>query len=240
VGQRRPARSAGVRALSGGHDAWCGIAPFDGRDIVQQLDRIGVGTLAVVVLTGFFTGAVIALQTGLTLDQFGARPMVGRLVSASIVREVGPVFTGLMMAGRVGSGIAAELGSMTVTDQVNALRALGTDPIRKLAVPRVLAGVLMTPVLTVIYDTLAIVGGWLIAVYRLRVAATVYWTSVIDTLSWGDVWMGLLKPLVLGYIIVTIACHIGLRTTGGTRGVGAPPRKRWSPEPSRSSPSTSS
>jgi phospholipid/cholesterol/gamma-HCH transport system permease protein len=92
----------------------------------------------------------------------------------------------------------------------------------------------------VIYDTLAIVGGWLIAVYRLRVAATVYWTSVIDTLSWGDVWMGLLKPLVLGYIIVTIACHIGLRTTGGTRGVGAPPRKRWSPEPSRSSPSTSS
>jgi phospholipid/cholesterol/gamma-HCH transport system permease protein len=124
--------------------------PYYLRDIVVQFDQIGVGTLPVIMLTGFFTGAVIALQTGTTLDQFGARPAVGRILSASIVREVGPVFTSLMMAGRVGSGIAAELGSMTVTSQVYALRALGTDPMRKLVVPRMLAAVCMTPVLTVI------------------------------------------------------------------------------------------
>ena len=114
--------------------------PFYFRDIVEQFEVIGVGSLTVVLLTGFFTGAVLALQSGMTLDQFGARPFVGRLVSASMVKELGPVLTGLMLAGRIGSGIAAELGSMVVTDQINALRALGTDPVRKLVVPRVLAG----------------------------------------------------------------------------------------------------
>ena len=130
---------------------------------------IGVGSLTVVLLTGFFTGAVLALQSGLTLDQFGARPVVGRLVSASMIKELGPVLTGLMLTGRVGSGIAAELGSMVVTDQINALRALGTDPIRKLVVPRVLAGVLMAPVLTVISDFVGIVGGWIVARFQLQV-----------------------------------------------------------------------
>jgi phospholipid/cholesterol/gamma-HCH transport system permease protein len=148
--------------------------PFYFHDVVEQFDQIGIGSLPVVLLTGFFTGAVVALQTGITLDQFGARPFVGRLVSASIVKEVGPVFTGLMLAGRIGSGIAAELGSMTVTEQINALRALGTDPMRKLVVPRVLAGFFMAPVLTVMYDTMAIYGGWLVAVYQLRVASSLY------------------------------------------------------------------
>ena len=124
--------------------------PFYFRDLVEQLDAIGLGSLTVVVLTGMFTGAVLALQSGFTLDTFGARTAVGRLVSASMVKELGPVLTALMVTGRVGSGIAAELGSMMVTDQINALRALGTDPVRKLAVPRVLAGVLMVPVLTIV------------------------------------------------------------------------------------------
>ena len=194
--------------------------PFYFHDVVEQFEQIGIGSLTVVVLTGFFTGAVLALQTGLTLDQFGARPFVGRLVSASMVKELGPVLTGLMLAGRVGSGIAAELGSMMVTDQINALRALGTDPVRKLVVPRVLAGVFMTPVLTVIADTVGIVGGWLIAVYQLRVASSLYWTSVTEGLYLEDVWMGLIKPFCLGFAIVTIACHVGLRTSGGTQGVG--------------------
>jgi phospholipid/cholesterol/gamma-HCH transport system permease protein len=154
--------------------------PFYFHDCIEQLEAIGVGSLTVVLLTGIFTGAVLALQSGLTLDQFGARPVVGRLVSASMVKELGPVLTALMLAGRVGSGIAAELGSMVVTDQINALRALGTDPIRKLVVPRVLAGVLMTPILTIIADTLGIVGGWIIAVFQLRVASSLYWTSVTD------------------------------------------------------------
>jgi phospholipid/cholesterol/gamma-HCH transport system permease protein len=194
--------------------------PYYFRDIVAQFDSIGIGSLTVVLLAGFFTGAVLALQTGITLDQFGARPFVGRLVSASMVKELGPVLTGLMLAGRIGSGIAAELGSMVVTDQINALRTLGTDPVRKLVVPRVLAGIFMTPVLTVIADTVGIIGGWLIAVYQLRVAGSLYWTSVIDGLYIQDAWMGLLKPFFLGFAIVTIGCHVGLNTKGGTQGVG--------------------
>jgi phospholipid/cholesterol/gamma-HCH transport system permease protein len=194
--------------------------PFYFRDVVEQFEQIGIGSLTVVLLTGFFTGAVLALQTGITLDQFGARPFVGRLISASMVKELGPVLTGLMLAGRVGSGIAAELGSMMVTDQINALRALGTDPVRKLVVPRVLAGVFMAPVLTVVANTVGIVGGWLIAVFQLRVASSLYWTSIVEGLYVEDAWMGLIKPFFLGYAIVTIGCHVGLRTRGGTQGVG--------------------
>src|SRR5581483_9811484 len=122
----------------------------------------GAGSLTVVLLTGFFTGAALASQSGLTLDQFGARPVVGRLVSASMIKELGPVLTALMLTGRIGSGIAAELGSMMVTDQINALRALGTDPIRKLVVPRVLAGFVMAPLLTIIADFVGILGGWVV------------------------------------------------------------------------------
>lgn len=194
--------------------------PIYRRDIIEQLDAIGVASLTVVLLTGFFTGAVLALQSGLTLDQFGARPVVGRLVSASMVKELGPVLTGLMLTGRVGSGIAAELGSMVVTDQINALRALGTDPIRKLVVPRVIAGILMAPVLTIVADFVGIVGGWIVARYQLQVATGLYWSSILQALYMQDIWMGLIKPFVLGFVIVTIACHVGLRTTGGTQGVG--------------------
>jgi phospholipid/cholesterol/gamma-HCH transport system permease protein len=194
--------------------------PFYRYDLVEQFDAIGLGSLTVVLLTGFFTGAVLALNTGITLDQFGARDFVGRLISASMVKELGPVLTGLMLAGRVGSGIAAELGSMMVTDQINALRALGTDPVRKLVVPRLLAGFFMTPVLTVIANAVGIIGGWIIAVTQLRVASSLYWTSIIEGLYLEDAWMGLIKPFFLGFVIVTIGCHVGLRTSGGTQGVG--------------------
>ena len=194
--------------------------PFYAHDLVEQLEVIGLGSLTVVLLTGFFTGAVLALQSGMTLDQFGARPFVGRLISASMIKELGPVLTALMLAGRVGSGIAAELGSMVVTDQVSALRALGTDPVRKLVVPRVLAGFIMCPILTVVANAVGLLGGWIIAVTQLRVASSVYWQSVIDGLYLEDVWMGLIKPFFLGFIIVSIGCHVGLRTKGGTQGVG--------------------
>jgi phospholipid/cholesterol/gamma-HCH transport system permease protein len=194
--------------------------PFYRYDLVEQLDAIGVASLTVVLLTGFFTGAVLALQSGQTLDQFGARPVVGRLVSASMIKELGPVLTGLMLTGRVGSGIAAELGSMVVTDQINALRTLGTDPIRKLVVPRMLAGTLMAPALTIVADFVGMVGGWIVARYRLQVATGLYWSSIREALYMQDVWMGIIKPFVLGFVIVTIACHVGLRTSGGTQGVG--------------------
>jgi len=194
--------------------------PFYYHDVVEQFDLIGWGSLTVVLLTGFFTGAALASQGGMTLDQFGARPVVGRLVSASMIKELGPVLAGLMLVGRVGSGIAAELGSMTVTDQINALRALGTDPVRKLVVPRVLAGFLMAPVLTAMSDFVGLVGGWIVSRYQLQVATGVYWSSVTRALYIQDVWMGIIKPFVLGFVIVTIACHVGLRTSGGTQGVG--------------------
>ena len=194
--------------------------PFYFRDLVEQIDLIGLGSLTVVLLTGFFTGAVMALQMGMTLDQFGARPFVGRLISASMIKELGPVLTALMLAGRVGSGIAAELGSMMVTEQVSALRALGTDPIRKLVVPRVLAGFIMCPILTVVADTVGILGGWIISLTQLRVSSGVYWKAVVEGLFLEDVWMGLIKPFFLGLVIVTIGCHVGLRASGGTQGVG--------------------
>jgi phospholipid/cholesterol/gamma-HCH transport system permease protein len=196
------------------------MPPFYFRDIVEQFESIGVGSLTVVLLTGMFTGMVLALQSGFTLDQFGARSMVGRLVSASMVKELGPVLTGLMVAGRVGSGIAAELGSMTVTDQIAALRALGTDPIRKLVLPRILAGVVMVPLLTVISGGVGMVGGWIVTVTQLKVASSVYWNAVVQGLFMQDVWMGLIKPFFLGFAIVSIGCHVGMRTTGGTQGVG--------------------
>ena len=194
--------------------------PFYARDVMEQIDIIGLGSLTVVILTGFFTGAVLALQSGMTLDQFGARPFVGRLISASMIKELGPVLTALMLAGRVGSGIAAEQGSMMVTEQISALRALGTDPIRKLVVPRVLAGFIMCPILTVVANAVGLTGGWMIALTQLRVPSGIYWSSVVQGLYIQDVWMGLIKPFFLGFVIVTIGCHVGLRTTGGTQGVG--------------------
>ena len=194
--------------------------PFYFSDLMEQIDTIGLGSLTVVLLTGFFTGAVLGLQSGMTLDQFGARPYVGRLISASMIKELGPVLTALMLAGRVGSGIAAELGSMVVTEQISALRSLGTDPIRKLVVPRVLAGFIMCPILTVIANTVGLLGGWIIALTQLRVSSGVYWTAVVEGLYLEDVWMGIIKPFFLGFVIVTIGCHVGLRTSGGTQGVG--------------------
>jgi phospholipid/cholesterol/gamma-HCH transport system permease protein len=194
--------------------------PFYYRDTIQQFDQIGIGSLTVVLLAGLFTGMVLALNSGMTLDQFGARSMVGRLISASMVKELGPVLSGLMVSGRVGSGIAAELGSMLVTDQIAALRALGTDPVRKLVVPRVLAGVIMMPLLSILATGIGMVGGWIVTVLQFHVASTVYWTSVVQGLYIQDIWMGIIKPIFLGFTIVTIGCHVGLRTTGGTQGVG--------------------
>jgi phospholipid/cholesterol/gamma-HCH transport system permease protein len=194
--------------------------PFYVRDIIEQFDAVGVGSLTVVLLTGMFTGMVLALVSAITLDQFGARSMVGRLVSASMVKELGPVLTGLMVAGRVGSGIAAELGSMMVTEQIAALRALGTDPIRKLVLPRILAGFLMVPLLTIVSGAVGMVGAWIVTVTQLKVPSSVYWNSVVLGLYIQDVWMGLIKPFFIGFAIASIGCHVGMRTSGGTQGVG--------------------
>jgi phospholipid/cholesterol/gamma-HCH transport system permease protein len=190
------------------------------RDTFDQMDSIGVGSLTIVCLTGLFTGMVLTVQTSATLDAFGARPYVGRMVSLSMIRELGPVLTALMVSGRVGSGMAAELGSMVVTQQIDAMRSLGTDPIRKLVAPRLIAGLVMVPSLTVLSNAVGLIGGYMVARFTLRLATSLYWHSALDAIKVHDLFMGLAKPLVFGYIIVAVGCYQGLTTTGGTRGVG--------------------
>jgi phospholipid/cholesterol/gamma-HCH transport system permease protein len=167
-----------------------------------------------------FTGMVLALQSAASLDAFGARPYVGRLVCVSMVRELGPVLTALMITGRVGSGMAAELGSMVVTQQIDALRVLGTDPVRKLVAPRLAAGLVMVPVMTVISDTLGIFGGSLISIFNLKLSWEFYWRSVGNALVLNDLVMGLTKPVMFGFILASVGCYMGLTTKGGTQGVG--------------------
>jgi phospholipid/cholesterol/gamma-HCH transport system permease protein len=191
------------------------------REVLAQMDSLGVGSLSIVVLTGMFTGMVLALQSAASLDAFGARPYVGRLVCVSMIRELGPVLTALMVTGRVGSGMAAELGSMVVTQQIDALRVLGSDPVRKLVAPRILAGMVMVPILTIISDTLGIFGGGLISVFSLKLSWIYYWRSVAGAIVLNDLVMGLGKPVAFGFILASVGCHMGLRTTGGTQGVGA-------------------
>jgi phospholipid/cholesterol/gamma-HCH transport system permease protein len=204
-------------------------APFYRADLVQQMDVIGVQSLGIVLLTGFFTGMVLALQSSVQMAEFGATMYIGRLVTASMIRELGPVLAGLMVAARVGSGIAAQIGSMRVTEQIDALTTLGTDPIRKLVTPRLLAAVIMLPVLTVIADFVGILGGNVIASFYVGLPTSLYWRTVWEQIASGgfvagyiptDFIQGLSKPFVFGAVIATTGCYFGLNTTGGTEGVG--------------------
>ena len=190
-------------------------------DIIEQMNVIGVGSLKIVLLTGLFTGMVLALQTAQTLATFGAKNYVGKIVSASIVRELGPVLCCLMLAGRVSSGIAAELGAMVVTDQINAMRAMGSDPLRKLVLPRVIAATISAPCLTVLADFVGMLGGWIISTFLLHVSSSLYWSSSIDILKFSDIVSGLIKPICFGFVVAMVGCYYGLKTTGGTRGVGS-------------------
>jgi len=189
-------------------------------DTVQQADLIGVGSLPIVVLTGFFTGIVLALNYSPTLQRFGAVTLTGQLVSLSMVRELGPVLTSLMVAGRNASGMASELGSMKVTEQIDAMRALGTDPLKKLVTPRVVATVFMLFFLTIISDLVGLIGGYIYSVAKLGLDTYHYWTSAYETLTYNDVVTGLVKPIFFGFIVSTVGCYYGLSTTGGTQGVG--------------------
>jgi phospholipid/cholesterol/gamma-HCH transport system permease protein len=190
------------------------------RDMALQADLIGVGSLPIVALTGYFTGAVLALQTSETLRQFGSLSLTGQLVSLSMVRELGPVLTGLMVAGRNASGMASELGSMRVTEQIDAMRALGTDPTKKLVTPRVIATVVMLFFLTIISDLIGMTGGWTVARFMLGLDSYEYWTTAYQSLSSQDMWMGLTKPVFFGFVIATVGCYYGLTAKGGTQGVG--------------------
>ena len=194
--------------------------PFYGADIITQADMIGVGSLPIVVLTGFFTGGVLALQSASTLAQFGAAAVTGQLVSLSMIKELGPVLTSLMVSGRNASGMASELGSMMVTEQIDAMRALGTDPLKKLVMPRITATVVMMFFLTIVSDALGTLGGATCAIFLLGQDASQYFHTAYQSLRYPDVLQGLFKPLIFGFIIASIGCYYGMNTRGGTQGVG--------------------
>jgi phospholipid/cholesterol/gamma-HCH transport system permease protein len=194
--------------------------PLYGREIILMMDKIGVGSLTIILLTGFFTGAVLGIQSESALRRYGAVSMTGQLVSITLVRELGPVLSALMLAGRVGSGIASEIGSMVVSEQINAMRALGTDPIRKLVSPRMIATILMLPMLTILCDAVGLSGGWIIARYKLLLSSSQYWSDAMNALEFADIVGSLLKPVVFGFLISMTGCYVGLRTHGGTEGVG--------------------
>ncbi|HWZ87078.1 MAG TPA: ABC transporter permease, partial [Thermoanaerobaculia bacterium] len=198
----------------------CFTRPFYSAEMVNQMDELGVKSVAITGITAFVTGGVLALQTAYSLEAFGGKNFVGRIVSLSLVRELGPILTALMVAGRVGSGITAEIGSMTVTEQVDALRAMAVSPVRRLVVPRVLAVILMMPVLTAIADVLGILGGMGIAVLEIRMTAQDYITSIWQQLAISDIFSGLSKTIFFGLEIAAIGCYNGLQVEGGAAAVG--------------------
>ena len=194
--------------------------PLYVADILMQADFIGVGSLPIVVLTGLSIGAVLALQTSSTLQQFGVTTLTGQLVSFSMIKEIGPVLTSLMLAGRAATGMASELGSMKVTEQIDAMRALGSDPIRKLVTPRLVATIIMLFFLTIISDAIGIAGGAFVAIFMLGQDGSQYFHTAYQVLRFPDVLQGLVKPLFFGTIIATVGCYFGMTTRGGTQGVG--------------------
>lgn len=189
-------------------------------EIVAQLDTIGVGSLSIILLTGFFTGGVLTVQTYPTLAFWGQQGKTGQLVAVALVRELGPVLTALMVTGRVGSAIAAELGSMSVSQQIDAMRALGTDPIRKLVTPRIIALLIALPLLTVLADVVGIGGGAFAATSLYGLTLNEFLSAVRDGISTDDIMGGVIKPFCFALIIGAIACYKGLNTDGGTVGVG--------------------
>lgn len=194
--------------------------PLGARAFIEQCEAIGTRSMPVALLILFFVGLVFALQFGLTLQTMGAVPYIGKVVSLSIMRELGPVFTALVVGGRVGAGIAAEIGSMRVTEQVDAIRALGADPVKKLVVPRVLAATLMLPFVALFADIVGIGGGLLISYVSFDVSPTLFYKSAITTIQSMDFISGFIKPYFFGFGIAIIGCHEGLTCGQGTEGVG--------------------
>jgi phospholipid/cholesterol/gamma-HCH transport system permease protein len=190
------------------------------REMVVQMDEIGVGSLGIVALTGFFTGGVLIIQAYPTLAYYGAQSNAGQGVATTLIRELGPVLTALIVAGRVGSAISAELGSMVVSQQIDAMRALGTSPVRKLVTPRVVALLVTLPMLTIAADICGLIGGGLVAKQMYGLDVNTYISSVRTGTNIDDLLGGMIKPIVFGFLIGLISCHKGLSTTGGTVGVG--------------------
>jgi phospholipid/cholesterol/gamma-HCH transport system permease protein len=194
--------------------------PFKIRNLFKQMEFVGVNSLFVVMLTGAFTGMVLALQSHNALERFGAEGLVGPTVALSMARELGPVLTGLMVTGRAGSAMATELGTMRVTEQIDALSTMGINPVKYLVVPRLLAGIFMLPVLTTVTDFIGVLGGYFVGVKLLGINPGVYIQRTIEYVDVDDIMYGLLKSFVFGLLITLVACFQGFNTTGGAEGVG--------------------
>ncbi len=193
--------------------------PFYLRDLIEQMDYAGAGSFSIVLLVSLFLGMALSLQLSAELSSFGLKMYTGNIVGISIIREIGPVVTALVFAGRVGSGMASELGSMILGHQVDTLRVFGVDPVKKLVTPRIFSSILMLPVLTVIGDAVSILGGYFIAVYVSHQSGTVYWSSIRQVFNFENVFSGFIKPFIFGYIIASVSCHMGLSTKGGAIGL---------------------
>jgi phospholipid/cholesterol/gamma-HCH transport system permease protein len=201
---------------------WAGLVrrPVDAREYLNQMYDAGVSSLPVVGITGIVTGMVLALQSYISLEQFGGTSVLPNAITGTLVRELGPILGSLMVAGRVGAGITSQIGAMKVTSQIDAMLALGTDPVKKLVVPRVVALVITLPMLVAIVCFLGIAGGWALARVELNFPTPFYWSGVVENLRFVDIASSMVKSAVFGFVIALFSCVEGFRTQGGTAGVG--------------------
>jgi len=199
---------------------WCRKAPESRKDIFKQMAFIGVGTLPIALLMGFFVGMVLALQTGVQLVRFNVESIIGAIVGLSLAKELGPVLTGYLVAGRVGAAITAEIGTMTVSEEIDALHVMGVDPVFYLSMPRFIAGVLMVPIVVIYVNGIGILGGAIISATYIGVDARNYFDNLFESLTFGELFRGLVKAMFFGAIVSIIGCYKGFKTTGGAEGVG--------------------
>jgi phospholipid/cholesterol/gamma-HCH transport system permease protein len=193
--------------------------PFYFKDMIEQMDYAGTGSFIIILLVSLFIGMALSLQLSAELSGLGLKMYIGKIVGVSIIREIGPVMTALVFAGRVGSGMASELGSMILGHQVDTLRVFGVDPVKKLVTPRILSSLIMLPALTIVGDAISILGGYYIAVFVSLQSSTFYWSSIQGVLNFENVLSGSIKPFVFGYLIACISCYMGLSTKGGAIGL---------------------
>lgn len=199
---------------------WCRKAVSSRGEIFKQMAFMGVGTLPIALLMGFFVGMVLALQTGSQLKRFGIESIIGAIVGLSLAKELAPVLTGYLVAGRVGAAIAAELGTMTVSEEIDALRVMGVDPVHYLAMPRFIAGVIMVPIIVIYVNMIGIIGGAIISSTYVGVDMRSYFDNLFESLTFSEVFRGLIKAMSFGAIVAIIGCYKGFKTTGGAEGVG--------------------
>lgn len=210
----------GVSTLLGQTLFWIPRPPIRRRHVFEQMSKIGVDSIMIVSLISMFTGMVLALQSAYQMKRFSAEMYIASLVVISMTRELGPVLTALIVAGRVGASITAELGTMKVTEQIDALETLATNPVKYLVVPRFLAMVIMIPVLTLYSDVIGSFGGYVIGTMKLHISHAMYMKNTLDPLKYKDIYTGLIKSFFFGIIICTVACYEGMKADGGAEGVG--------------------